>query len=98
LSDDEIARMLKDSFATAQQDVHARARLEAQVDADRMILATQSAIAADPDLLSADEAEAIEGLVGALRAVRDSSDAAAIEAATQALAQGTEAFAARRMN
>ena len=34
----------------------------------------------------------------ALRAVRDSSDAATIEAATQALAQGTEAFAARRIN
>ena len=98
LSDDEIARMLQDSFATAQQDVQARARLEAQVDADRMILATQSAMAADPDLLSADEREAIEGLVEALRAVRAGSDAAAIEAATQALAHGTEAFAARRMN
>jgi molecular chaperone HscA len=98
LSDDEIARMLKDSFATAQQDVQARARLEAQVDADRMILATQSAMAADPDLLSAEEREAIEGLVEALRAVRAGADAAAIEAATQALAQGTEAFAARRMN
>jgi molecular chaperone HscA len=98
LSDDEIARMLTDSFATADQDVKARARLEAQVDADRMILATQSAMAADADLLSADERQAIEALIAALQAVRASPDAAAIEAATEALAQGTEAFAARRMN
>jgi molecular chaperone HscA len=98
LSDDEIARMLTDSFATAEQDVQARARLEAQVDADRMILATQSAMAADADLLSADERQAIEALIAALQAVRASPDAAAIEAATEALAQGTEAFAARRMN
>ena len=98
LSDDEIARMLTDSFATAEQDVKARVRLEAQVDADRMILATQSAMAADADLLSTDERQAIEALIAALQAVRASPDAAAIEAATEALAQGTEAFAARRMN
>ena len=36
--------------------------------------------------------------IAALQAVRASPDAAAIEAATEALAQGTEAFAARRMN
>jgi molecular chaperone HscA len=33
-----------------------------------------------------------------LLATEDSGDAAAIEAATQALAKGTEAFAAQRMN
>ena len=38
------------------------------------------------------------GTTVALRHQRDSDDAAAIEAATEALAKGTEAFAAQRMN
>ena len=98
LSDDEIARMLQDGFATAQQDMQARALAEARVDADRMVLATQSAIAADAHLLDPGEQQHIESLMSALTRTRDGSDAAVIEAATKALAQATEAFAARRMN
>jgi molecular chaperone HscA len=98
LSDDQIARMLLDSFSTAQQDMQARALVEARVDADRMLLATRGALDADGDLLDAQEREAIEVLMSALRAARSSDDAAAIEAATKALADGTEAFAAQRMN
>lgn len=98
LSDDQIATMLQDSFSTAQQDMQARALVEARVDADRMLLATQSALDADGDLLDAESREAIEALMNALRAARSAGDAAAIEAATQALADGTEAFAAERMN
>lgn len=98
LADDDIARMLQESFATAQQDMQSRALVEAQVDADRMVLATQSALEADGQLLSDDERRHIEALMAQLRRRRQGSDAAAIEAATQALAQGTEAFAAQRMN
>ncbi len=98
LSDDDIARMLQDSFSTAQQDMQARALAEAQVDADRMILATQSALAADADLLSPNERAQIDSLIVGLADMRAHGDAAAIEAATQALAKGTEGFAAQRMN
>ena len=98
LSDDEIARMLKDSFSTAQQDMLARALAEAQVDADRMILATHSALAADADLLSPNERAQIDSLMAGLLDTRAHGDAAAVEAATQALARGTESFAAERMN
>ncbi|MES1977404.1 MAG: Fe-S protein assembly chaperone HscA [Pseudomonadota bacterium] len=98
LSDDEIARMLQDSFSTAQQDMQARALAEAQVDADRMLLATQSALDADADLLSPNERARIDSLMVALADTRANGDAAAIEAATKALAEGTEAFAAERMN
>ena len=98
LSDDQIATMLQESFTTAQQDMHARALVEARVDADRMLMATQSALAADGDLLSDDERAAIEALRAALRAAVASPDAAVVEAATKALADGTEAFAAQRMN
>jgi molecular chaperone HscA len=98
LGDEQIARMLQDSFATAQEDMRARALVEARVDSDRMVLATQSALDADGDLLSQEERSTIDGLMSALVATRTLEDAAAIEAATDALAKGTEAFAAMRMN
>eukprot|EP01041_Mallomonas_annulata_P013871 gene13871-29522_t len=98
LSDEEIARMLQEGFATAAQDMKARAVVEARVDADRMLIATQSALDADGDVLSPKERAAIDALMVALRHQRDADDAAAIEAATEALAKGTEAFAAQRMN
>ena len=98
LSDDEIARMLQDSFSTAQQDMQARALAEARVDADRMILAINSALSADADLLSPNERAQVDSLIVGLAHTRENGDAAAVEAATQALAKGTEAFAAERMN
>ena len=98
LSNDTIAHMLQDSFATAQQDMAARALTQARVDADRMLLAVRSALAADGDLLAGAEREHIDALMQALQTTQPLHDAPAIEAATKALAQATEAFAARRMN
>ncbi|MGJ3704487.1 Fe-S protein assembly chaperone HscA [Variovorax sp. AFSI2.2] len=99
LSDDQIATMLQESFSTAQQDMQARALVEARVDAERMLLATQSALNADGDLLGEQERAVIDASMARLReAAKGSNDAAAIEAATKALANDTEAFAAQRMN
>ncbi len=99
LGDDQIAQMLKDSFTTAQADMQARALAEARVDADRMLMATQTALNADGDLLSAVERADIDAQMVALRSAKEqSTEAAAIEAATKALALGAEAFAAERMN
>ncbi len=115
LGDDQIAKMLQDSFSTAEVDMKSRALAEARVDADRMLLATQSALDADADLLSGAERTEMNALVVALKntlgggmanvtsstpeaSKLPTADAAAIEAATKALAQGTEAFAAARMN
>ena len=98
LSDDQIARMLQDSFATAEADMKARALVEARVDADRMWLATQSALQADGALLSPQERRDIEQHMAALLQAKALTDAKAVEQATERLAQATEAFAARRMN
>jgi molecular chaperone HscA len=98
LSDEQIAAMLKDGFAAAETDMQARALREARVEAERMTLATHSALAADGDLLSADERAAIESLLVALAQTAQGEDAAAIDAAVESLAKGTEAFAAARMN
>ena len=98
LSDADIARMLQESFSTAQQDMQARALAEVRVDADRMLLATRSALNADADLLSPEEKVEIDRLMSELTAIRQQGDAAQIEAAIKVLAAGTENFAAQRMN
>ncbi len=98
LSDDAIAGMLRDSFSTAEVDMQARALRESQVEAERMRLATRSALAADGDLLGADELVAIEALLATLAGVATGDDHDTIDAAVEALAKGTEAFAAERMN
>ena len=98
LSDDQIAQMLKDSFTTAESDMRARAVVEARVDAQRMLLATQSALSADGDLLSVSERSSIDAAMELLRQRASSEVAADIESDTKALANATEAFAALRMN
>jgi molecular chaperone HscA len=98
LADDDIARMLREGFAKADDDAVARSLREAHVDADRMVLATRSALAADADLLSPAERAEIESLLVDTERVAQGDDHHAIDAATKALAAGTEAFAAARMN
>ncbi|TCS35855.1 chaperone protein HscA [Paucimonas lemoignei] len=98
LSDDEIAQMLQDSFKSAESDMQARALREEQVEADRLVLATESALTADGNLLSDEERAAIDGLLANLRQVAQGSDHNAIKAAIHDLAAGTEEFAARRMD
>ena len=98
LGDDEVARMLREGFAHAEDDMHARKLREARVEAERMVLATRSALAADGDLLDREELAGIETLLLAAIEVARGEDAQAIDDAVQALAQGTEAFAAARMN
>ncbi len=98
LGDDEIARMLQEGFARAEEDMAARALREARVEAERMVLATRSALAADGDLLGDAERAAIEALVERTVAAAAGSDAHAIDDAVKALAEGTEPFAAMRMN
>jgi molecular chaperone HscA len=98
LGDDQIAQMLKDSFTTAEKDMRTRALVEARVDADRLLLATRSALAADGDLLLPAERAAIDTAMAVLDATRTSEDAALLEDTAKALAQSTEAFAAQRMN
>ena len=99
LSDEQIAGMLQDGFASAETDLRARALAQARVDAERMLVATQSALDADGQLLLPPERQAIDALMARLReTLAASQEPAAVEAAVQALARGTEAFAAQRMN
>ena len=98
LADDEIARMLREGFARADEDAAARSLREARVDADRMLLATRSALAADGDLLSQVERETIDALMVDMQRIAQCDDHHTIDTAVKALAASTEAFAAARMN
>ncbi|BDI04489.1 Fe-S protein assembly chaperone HscA [Sphaerotilus microaerophilus] len=98
LSDEQIAGMLQSGFSEAEADMKRRALQEARVEGDRMLLATASALDADADLLDEAERAAVDGLMRQVRERITSDDTAAIEAATQSLAEGTELLAARRMN
>ena len=98
LSDEDIARMLQAGFATAQEDMAARALAEARLDADRMYVATRSALQADGHWLDDAYRASIESLMEALITAKNSNEPAFIEAATKALSNATESFAAQRMN
>ena len=98
LSDDQVANMLRESFTEAAGDMQRRKLTEARVEAERMALATNAALQADGDLLDEDERLRIDRLLMALAETARGEDADATEAATKALAEGTESFAAVRMN
>jgi len=98
LSDEDIARMLQESVAAVDADMRARMLREQQVEARRLLEATEAALAADGDLLAAGERASIEELLAGVRAATRASDADAVKAAVDALARGTEEFAERRMD
>ena len=98
LSDDEIAAMLKDSFSHAGDDAFRRALREAQVEAQRLIEATQSALQDSADLLSTLERAHIDASITRLETVMIGDDRRAIDQAMQTLSAATNEFAARRMN
>jgi molecular chaperone HscA len=98
LADDDVARMLEESFTTAEVDMRARALREAQVDAQRLVEASQAALGVDGELLDDAERADIDALIVKLAAVTNGDSVDAIEAATKELAAATDEFAARRMN
>ncbi len=98
LSDEDIARMLQESVGAADADMKARMLREQQVEARRLLEATEAALAADGDLLAAGERAGVEELLAGVRAAAQATDADEVKAAVEALARGTEEFAARRMD
>jgi molecular chaperone HscA len=103
LGDDDVARMLQDSYSSAESDMQARALREEQVEAERILLATQSALDGDAGLLSDAERAEVDLLMQKTRDTLAASfagtvDHQAVKAAVEELAHGTEEFASRRMD
>ncbi|ATE59971.1 Fe-S protein assembly chaperone HscA [Thauera sinica] len=98
LTDSEIAGMLKSGVEHAGDDMLARALREQQVEAERVIEATEHAMAQDGALLSDEERTAIGQCIATLRELCRERDHRAIKAGIDALARATDDFAARRMD
>lgn len=98
LADDDIARMLQDSFREAEHDMKSRALAEERVEAERLLEATRSALGRDGDLLAAEERAEVDALMDKVAATAQGTDHLAIKAAVEDLSRGTDEFAARRMD
>jgi molecular chaperone HscA len=102
LDDTTIVQMLADAQQAATADASTRLLREAQVDARRLIDATEAALAADgAALLAPPERALVDRAVFVLAdilAQGDGASPAALRAASTALNQATNEFAARRMN
>ncbi|MEP7061460.1 MAG: Fe-S protein assembly chaperone HscA [Betaproteobacteria bacterium] len=98
LDDAEVAQMLKDSFAHADDDMRARALAEAQVEARQLLDIAQVALATDGELVPAAERARIDAAAAVLATALDGDDVTTVRAATEALNRATAPLAQRRMD
>jgi molecular chaperone DnaK (HSP70) len=104
LTDDEVERMLLDSFEHAEADVAARLLIEARNEAESVITATEKSLRAPefPEIAAAElgpgEQKRIEQALAGLKHVLTSDDKAAIEQWTHVLNDATKHLAELMMN
>ena len=98
LSDEDVTRMLQESFAKADEDKETRALTEIRVEAEQLLQAIAAALAQDADLLQPDERAAIDRAIADLSALLSSSDRRPLKRAFDALGAATADFAERRMD
>ncbi len=99
LNDEDVTRMLKESYTHAREDMQARALREQQVDADRMYEDLLVALNQDGhELLSDKEYHCLEAALDDLKQVRQSTNHREIARHIEMVSKTSEEFAARRMN
>lgn len=98
LSDEQIASMLQDSVASADQDALTRMVREEKVTGQQLVETTEAALAVDGDLLSEAQRTEIDTRLRGVREVLDVDDLDQIRQAVKALAAATDEFAAMRMD
>ena len=98
LTDEEVERMLLDSFTHAEEDVKARLLTEQRVEAERIATAARVAMADSPELLTEDDRSAIARAMDELERAKGGTDHTAIRLAVERLDGASKDFAARRMN
>jgi Fe-S protein assembly chaperone HscA len=80
LTDEEVERMISESFQFAAEDLKARQVIEARTEAEAIMKATEKALGLGGHLIDAEETAAIRGSLAALETVRNSEDHRAIRA------------------
>jgi molecular chaperone HscA len=98
LSDEEVEAMLLSALEHGEEDFERRKLVEARVEAERVVLATKKALAADGDLLSAEEKARVEEALSGLEQAIRGDKASLIQARTDGLDDATHAWAGRRMD
>ena len=98
LSDQEIERMIRDSFVYAKQDIQERQRIEAMNEADLILRATEKALARAGNLATPEERAAIQEAVASLKSAMTSVDHRAIRAAIEKVDKASYSLAEKLMN
>ena len=80
LSDDEVERMIGESFKFAADDLKARQLIEARTEAEAILMATEKALGQGEHLLKEDDLTAIKSSLAALEGSRLTEDHKAIRA------------------
>ena len=80
LSDNEVERMIEDSFKFAQEDVSARKLIEARLDAAALFTTTEKSLAEGGTLIGEKDAAAVRVALAALNAAKEGTDPKAIRA------------------
>ena len=104
LTDEEVERMLLDSFEHAEADFAARLLIEARNEAESMMTATEKHLRSpefaeiEKSELTPDERKKIDAVLAGLKMVLNSTDRETIQKWTQALNDATQHLAEVMMN
>ena len=92
LSDQEVERMIEDSFKFAADDVSARKLIEARLDAGALITTTEKSVADGGHLVSPEDVAAIRSALSALTTAKEGNDPRAIRARMADLEQAAKSL------
>ena len=98
LSDQEVERMIRDSFVHAQQDIKERQRIEAMTEAESILKATEKALTRADGLATPAELAAIRQAAADLKAAMAGTDHRPIRDAIAALDKASYSVAEKLMN
>jgi molecular chaperone DnaK len=87
LSDNEVERMIEDSFKFAAEDVSARKLIEARLDAGALITTTEKSLAEGGHLIPQEDVAAIRAALSSLATAKDGNEPRAIRARMAELEQ-----------
>jgi len=98
LSDQEVERMIEDSFKFAADDVNARKLIEARLDAGALITTTEKSLGEGGHLIAQAEVESIKQALSSLATARDGNDPKTIRARMTDLEQAAKPLSVAMLN
>src|SRR5437667_1511186 len=98
LTDQEVERMIRDSFVYAKQDIQERQRIEAMNEAESRLRVTDKALARAGNLATPEERAAVQEAVANLKSAMAGADHRAIREAIEKLDKASYSLAEKLMN